>query len=122
MRDLHPWSPVRGNLAKLIQLPLSAFAIVEACRMTVCQADQLAMRRGTGKWRILRGPDEGGQAWAESVCAAVYIVEHRGVSGLGVSRTPRPLRTRPSKTLTADDNNFNVNAMLRLSRHLGDQV
>ena len=37
---------------------------------------------------------------------AVHIIEYRGVSGLGVSQTPRPWKTKPSKTLTADDNNF----------------
>ncbi|KAH8757207.1 hypothetical protein F5883DRAFT_159663 [Diaporthe sp. PMI_573] len=63
---------------------------------------------GTRKWRVFRGPDEGGQAWATSFWAAVHIVEHRGVSGLGVSRTPRPSRTKASKTLTADDNNLIV--------------
>lgn len=39
---------------------------------------------------------------------AVHIIEHRGASGLGVSRTPRAWRAKSSKTLTADDNNFIV--------------
>lgn len=37
---------------------------------------------------------------------AIHTIEYRGVSGLGVSRTPWPWSAKPSKTLTADDNNF----------------
>lgn len=36
----------------------------------------------------------------------VYMIELRGASGLGVSRTPLPWRAEVSKTLTADDNNL----------------
>lgn len=103
------FSPNRETLAKLIQLPLCVFAGINACRLTICQADQLAMQPETaygGKWRTAKDPDAGSEGRTVTTQVAVHITEHRGSSGLGVSRTPRAWRAKSSKTLTADDNNF----------------
>lgn len=58
------------------------------------------------KWRTAQDPEAGSEDRTMTTQVAVHIIEHHGVSGLGVSRTPRAWRAKSSKTLTADDNNF----------------